>query len=350
MPLLSAAIIARDEQLMLPDCLASLQGIADEVVVLDTGSVDLTREIAEAAGAIVDTLAWTGNFATARNAAIDRCSGEWILYIDCDERIRPGTAGNLRASLCHAGAIGYQVRFHVRPALTPYWELRLFRNDPALRFEGVIHENIWPALLRLVETQVFDVPRLPLTIDHIGYEANQERKNARNLPLLQQAVQSDPDHVYCWAELGRIHYERGDLRGLGTRFGRVRTWSDPRPLSSGRTACRSPGSPESAWKPVIPRLLRSSRKPRRCFQNILSSSGCKGNWRYGANPSMRPRRASKRWRRLTPMPSSTRQWPTTIDCSARGRSAGLRRATLPPVTMRMRQLCSRTPRGWTLPT
>jgi tetratricopeptide (TPR) repeat protein len=105
------------------------------------------------------------------------------------------------------------VRFFVRPALTPYWELRLFRNHPALRFEGVIHENIWPALLRLVDTRALDVRRLPLSIDHIGYEANQERKNARNLPLLERAVQSDPDHVYCWAELGRIHYEQGNLPG-----------------------------------------------------------------------------------------------------------------------------------------
>jgi hypothetical protein len=211
MPLLSAALIVRDEERMLSDCLESLKGVADEIVVVDTGSRDRTREVAHAAGVRLHEFAWRDDFAAARNEAVSRCRGDWILYIDADERVRPGSGGDLEPVLRDQGAIAQQVRFHVRPGFTPYWELRLFRNDPVLRFTGVIHENIWPAVLRLIADRGGQVGRTSLTIDHLGYEQDQERKQRRDLKLLVRAVETDPTAVFCWYELGRIYYEQGGI-------------------------------------------------------------------------------------------------------------------------------------------
>ena len=86
-PLVTACLIVKDERDNLGRCLASLAGFCDEVVVYDTGSVDETGEIARAYGALVVEGGWDGDFARARNAALDHCSGEWVLWIDADEAL-----------------------------------------------------------------------------------------------------------------------------------------------------------------------------------------------------------------------------------------------------------------------
>src|SRR5437764_1210688 len=97
-------MIVRDEARALPDCLGSLAGYLDEGVVVDTGSQDRTREIAVAAGARVYDVPWADDFAAARNAALERASGDWILYIDADERLRVPADGALQSLLDDPGA------------------------------------------------------------------------------------------------------------------------------------------------------------------------------------------------------------------------------------------------------
>lgn len=84
-PLVSACLIVRNEAENLARCLASIGAFADETVVYDTGSTDRTMDIARSAGAVVVAGEWTDDFAAARNAALDHCAGEWILWIDADE-------------------------------------------------------------------------------------------------------------------------------------------------------------------------------------------------------------------------------------------------------------------------
>jgi hypothetical protein len=219
MSLLSAALIVRDEERNLLACLTSLRNIAGEIVVVDTGSRDHTRDIAQAAGARVFEFLWQDDFGAARNEALGHCSGDWILYIDADERVRPGTGDDLKPALDDERAVAHQVRFFVRPGFTPYWELRLFRNHPGIRFEGIIHENIWPAVLRFIDNAGGHVGRVALCIDHFGYERDQERKYARDLPLLFQRVRTDPDSVYCWQQIGHIHRMQGDIAAARAALG-----------------------------------------------------------------------------------------------------------------------------------
>jgi len=97
-PLLSAALIVKNEEDNLPKCLASLSGLVDEVVVYDTGSTDRTVEIARDAGARVIEGYWDDDFSRARNEAIAHCNGEWVLSIDADE-IATGDPAAVRCAL-----------------------------------------------------------------------------------------------------------------------------------------------------------------------------------------------------------------------------------------------------------
>lgn len=207
--LLSAAMIVRNEERVLEGCLRSLQDVVDEVVVVDTGSADRSRQIALDLGARLHDVRWTDDFAAARNAALDLARGRWILYVDADERVRPGRAAAVRGQLEAPAVVGYQVRLHPRPRHTGYWELRLFLNDPLIRFRGVIHETIWPGLHAYRASRGGSVARSELVLDHVGYEGDQHAKHRRNLPLLLQALRADPTQVYHWCHLADIYAALG---------------------------------------------------------------------------------------------------------------------------------------------
>jgi hypothetical protein len=202
-PTLSAALIVRNEERFLEGCLASIRDIADEIVVVDTGSTDRTREIARDAGARVHELAWCDDFA-ARNHALGLARGEWILYIDADERVRSCHRAELRAQLSDPAYIGYSVLLHARPGHTAYRELRVFRGDPAIRFRGIIHETIWPALNAFRAARGGRIGRSSMALEHHGYEDEQHRKHARNLPLLSRSLRQDPTRVFALCHLATI--------------------------------------------------------------------------------------------------------------------------------------------------
>ncbi len=209
-PLLSAALIVRDEASHLPDCLASLAGVADEVVIVDTGSADDTVAIARAHGARVFSHPWNGGFAEPRNVGLDEARGEWILYLDADERVRPIARERLAARLRDAPESA--LRILLRPVVhsTPYFEYRLWRNDPRVRFQGVMHERVVDAIHAVAAADGSPIGDwAELSLDHVGYEGDQTAKHRRNLPLLEAQLRVEPDNIYDWRHLSRV------LRGLG---------------------------------------------------------------------------------------------------------------------------------------
>jgi tetratricopeptide (TPR) repeat protein len=211
--LVSAALIVRDEERFLGACLESLAGLADEIVVVDTGSVDRSKQIAADAGARVYDLPWTGDFSAARNHALGLARGEWILYIDADERVGDGDRAAVREQLRRPGFIGYRLLLRPRPGFTPYWELRLFRNDPRIRFRGIIHENIWPAITSYREASGGWIGQAEIFLEHDGYEGDQHHKHLRNQPLLERSLAEDPSRVYSWCHLAGVREALGDTEG-----------------------------------------------------------------------------------------------------------------------------------------
>jgi tetratricopeptide (TPR) repeat protein len=208
--LLSAALIARDEEHRIEPCLQSIRGLVDEIVLVDTGSRDETLAIAQAYGARTLRYEWHDDFAAARNFGLDRCRGEWILYIDADERARPFSRTELEVTLERPRNAGLSVLLHARAGFSAYREMRLFRNDPRIRFEGLMHETIWPGIGRYLEEEGGTVGESNLTLDHVGYDGPQDHKHRRNLPLLKKALAANPEQVYCWYDLGRVYLGLGE--------------------------------------------------------------------------------------------------------------------------------------------
>jgi glycosyltransferase involved in cell wall biosynthesis len=207
---LSAAMIVRNEAGHLEACLRSIVGLVDEIVVVDTGSTDATPDIARCCGARLHDFTWRDDFAAARNEALGLARGEWVLYIDADERVRPASRDRLHNLLADRSLVGCCVRLHARTGYTPFREMRLFRNDPRIRFEGLIHENIWPGITRYMDEAGGVIGDSELVLDHVGYDGPQDRKHHRNLPLLLDALERDPDRVYCWYHLGLVYLGLGE--------------------------------------------------------------------------------------------------------------------------------------------
>ena len=211
-PLLSAALIAKNEERFIGACLASITGFADEIFVVDTGSTDSTVEIAQAAGAQVHSYPWDGNFSNARNRSLDLATGEWILYIDCDEQVVASKSDLAAARQMLAASdqtVAFRVLFSTIVGNTPYREFRMWRHRPDVRFHGVIHETIVSDLRRINRIEGLAIEPIDVMLQHYGYEGDQRHKHERNLPLLHAQLVNDPRRVYLWWHLGVVQAALG---------------------------------------------------------------------------------------------------------------------------------------------
>jgi glycosyltransferase involved in cell wall biosynthesis len=214
-PLLSAAIIVRDEADFLRECLTSIRDVCDEIVVVDTGSVDDSREVARSFDAVLGEFPWNDSFADARNVSLEMATGEWILYIDADEQLVDLDIAAARAELeARTDAIALRTLFYSRPHYSPYREFRVWRHRDDIRFFGRIHEAVVPDILRVSHEQslVIDISA-SLSICHYGYEGDQTHKHLRNLPLLERRVVEFPNRCYLWHHLGSVRIALGDEVG-----------------------------------------------------------------------------------------------------------------------------------------
>ncbi len=134
----------------MPACLASV-AFADEIVVVDSGSVDATREIAEAAGARVIHEAWRG-FGAQKQIAVEAATHDWVLCIDADERVTMPLQAAIRAAManappaCQAYRFARANRFMGRVLRHgegyPDWSLRLFNRKAARWSQDPVHEKV----------------------------------------------------------------------------------------------------------------------------------------------------------------------------------------------------------------
>ncbi len=204
---ISAVLIVRDEEAHLAACLRSVAELVNEIVVVDTGSRDRSVEVAAEHGARVVHEPWRNDFSKPRNLGLDEAAEDWILYLDADERVI--RCGELAPVLADRALIAGLVEFSASSRLTPYLEFRLFRNRDDLRFRSPIHETVVPDLERIMAAGELGCRPVPLAIQHLGYEGDLRAKHERNLPMLLQAVELDPERVYLWHALGEARVGLG---------------------------------------------------------------------------------------------------------------------------------------------
>jgi len=146
---LSVVIITKNEAAHIADCLDSV-AFADEIIVLDSGSTDATRELARALGARVEVNAEWPGFGLQKNRALDLATGDWVLSLDADERVPPELAEEIQRVLADPAADGYRVarlsnfcgRWMRHSGWWPDHVLRLFRRESGRFSDDVVHEHV----------------------------------------------------------------------------------------------------------------------------------------------------------------------------------------------------------------
>lgn len=204
--LLSVCLIARNEEQFLAGCLSSVRTVADEIIVVDTGSVDRTLEIARDHGCRVLQRDWDDDFSAARNVGISVARGRWILCIDADERLSASTpplSDLLEATEPEVGGFfieRHDVVTHAESGQTDVHAigiLRLFRNHPEIRYEGIVHERPNETVLR-AGFQIRGLTSLKLThlVSHLPQE-QLEAKQRSYLRLLDLEIVRDSRNFWA---------------------------------------------------------------------------------------------------------------------------------------------------------
>jgi glycosyltransferase involved in cell wall biosynthesis len=192
---LSLCMIVKNEERLLPRCLDSVRGLIGECIVVDTGSTDGTPRIAASYGAQVIPFDFgVVDFAAARNHAIARAKGRWILVLDADETLDRAGAPMIETLVALDENAGYFMERHNHSSNSANpmvdYVVRLFPNRPNHRYRGRVHEIVDASILsggaRLHKTAI--------RIDH-NFSSDQEarrRKNHWYIQILKEEIAADP--------------------------------------------------------------------------------------------------------------------------------------------------------------
>ena len=214
---LSLCMIVRDEEQMLPRCLAAVAPAVDEIVIVDTGSTDATVEIAKSFGAKVIEFPWTGSFSDARNVSFEAATGDWVMYLDADEVLVAEDVDQLRAL---TGRTWREAFYLVETSYTGELgdggamvnnALRVFRNRPEYRFKDRLHEQIAHTLPTYIPGRV---EQTPVRVTHYGYLGSvrdAKEKSQRNVELLRTQAAESPKTPFLHFNLGSEYIVVGAL-------------------------------------------------------------------------------------------------------------------------------------------
>lgn len=233
MPRLALSMIVKNAAHAIEECLASVRGIVDEVVIADTGSTDETTEIARRAGARVISISWEDDFSRARNLSLAETSADWILSLDADERLDPEARNELPGALGRANFWGFQmpIRNYIRDPAMKIWDraarpndgsylparaypayiehenVRIFRRHRDIYFTGRVHETVgW----RIRETsRTLGTVRTPIHHFGMAWESPEARfqKIVFYRELGRKKLEEMPDNAQAHFEFGLVETE-----------------------------------------------------------------------------------------------------------------------------------------------
>ena len=189
---ISACVIVKNEEKNIGQWLNNMRQIADEIVVVDTGSTDNTINILENANITPYHFTWCNDFAAAKNYAIQQATGEWIVFLDADEYFDASSVQRFRTEMTryHAnkkiGAIMCQLvnidTDNRNKIIDTMIQVRIFRNSKDIYYKNPVHEQLVTKPGKYIMQKCYS-----LTIMHTGYSATIVRqKSERNLPILKQ--------------------------------------------------------------------------------------------------------------------------------------------------------------------
>ena len=220
--MLSLSMIVRDEAARLERCLNSVAGFVDEMVVVDTGSRDDTVAVARRCGAVVHELPWPGDFAPARNQAMQLVQGDWILVLDADETLSDAAREPLLKLMADSGTLLINLLRREQGATqSPFSSVsRLFRNHPALRWSRPYHAMIDDSVMELLSREPhWRIRQCPVpALLHDGYRPDliaRGDKAKRLRTAMEAELEKHPGDPYACSKLGGLEISSGDReRGI----------------------------------------------------------------------------------------------------------------------------------------
>lgn len=218
---LSLCAIAKNEEATLPKCLSSVQGVVDEIIVLDTGSSDRTGEVARNFGAKVYNYQWCNDFSAARNEALKYVQADWVLVLDADEALVPEIVPSLKQAInSDLYLVINLLRLEVGAAQSPYSLVsRLFRHHPNIYFSRPYHALIDDSVTLILNQEPhWQIGNLAeVAILHDGYQKNaiaSLNKFDKARVAMEGFLAAHPDDAYVCSKLGALYVE-SDLVSKG---------------------------------------------------------------------------------------------------------------------------------------
>ena len=213
---ISACVIVKNEEKNIARWLAGIGEIADEKIVVDTGSTDRTVEIARQAGVEIYNYEWQDDFAAAKNYALDQATGQWILFLDADEYFEPETQRQIRQYLEKiqgnsriAGLVTAYYNVDTdqhNKLLSRDYQMRIFRHEKKLRYEGAVHERV---MNQGAGSRIFKMTEFILY--HTGYSSHiVQAKLERNLRLMLEDIDKGVEKVRYYSPLMDCYYAKKD--------------------------------------------------------------------------------------------------------------------------------------------
>jgi glycosyltransferase involved in cell wall biosynthesis len=211
-PGLSVCMIVKNESANLADALADFRSFADEIVVVDTGSIDNTKEIAAQFTPHIFDFEWIDDFSAARNFAMSMARKSYQLWLDADDRIAPKMQEHINSLKSHFdGKKAFYFlleNYQLNSSPSFCHQLRCTPLIPELQFESRIHEQIFPGAVRLG----LQLVTTDIVIRHMGYMDEEAKlaKARRNLAILKKEVEQGGDHGGLYFFLALTHEPLGD--------------------------------------------------------------------------------------------------------------------------------------------
>ena len=227
-PSISLCMIAKDEEKYLEQCLNSVKDLVDEMIVIDTGSKDKTKEIAKKFGAKIIGFKWVDNFSQARNESLKHATKDWILVLDADEVLDEEGIEKIKELVAKEGIDAYSLvqknytsdssisGFIAEDGKSEYkykgWYgsiiVRLFKNKKDYIFKGIVHELIEPSVYskngKIAPSGVF--------IHHYGnIDSKILKKKKKSYLELAKKKAKDSSSADSYFELGVLYKENEDF-------------------------------------------------------------------------------------------------------------------------------------------
>lgn len=237
-------MIVKNGASTLARCLESAHSAVDEIVIADTGSTDGSAQIARSYGARVIEVPWEDDFSKARNAALRHGRCDWVLFLDADELLDTEEAKGIASLLADPAVLGYDVRIwnyvstlstrmlnrpshrnphrieaaRAFPAYVEHVNVRLFRRDPEILFEGRVHEGVADCMKR----KGLQVAPANFVIHHLGIAEDGPLERNRKLEFYQQLGRKklieSPNDALAHYELGLGELEHFHNPGAALQY------------------------------------------------------------------------------------------------------------------------------------